>query len=159
MIAQQAPPLEVRYHRLEVTNRWLLGIGAVILIALIALASWVAIDRFAVTGNAATADSWITAATGDSFADYQALYAPTAQILVPETNGVVAGYDSLENIWNQMDQSGLVIERSGQISSFGSFVTYDINWRNDVGYDGTGVVTLQLDNDGQIIAQTIYIEY
>jgi hypothetical protein len=159
MIAQQAPPLEARYHRLEVTNRWLLAIGAVILLALIALASWVAIDRFSVTGNAAKVDPWITAATGDSFADFQALYAPDAQILSPETNGVVMGYSDLETIFGDMNRSGLAIERTGAISTFGPFTTFDLSFKNDFGYEGTGVATFEYNDAGLITEEAVIIEY
>ena len=159
MIASGAPPLEVKYHRLEVQNHWLLGIGAIILAALIALGGWVAVDRFALTGNASRADTWISAITGDDFAQYRALYATNAQVLSPETSGVVWRYDKLGDIFAQMNGSGLTVERTGSVESSGPFVTFPISWSNDLGYEGTGVTTLQYNDAGLILAQTTYIDY
>lgn len=159
MIAQQAPPLEVKYHQLEVTNHWLLGIGAVILVALIALASWVAIDRFAVTGNAANVDPWISAATGDSFTDFQALYATDLTIYSPETGNAAMGYGDLEGIFNGMNSSGLSIERTGAVSTFGPFVTFQLDWSNDYGYEGTGVATFEYNDEGLITQESVIINY
>ena len=45
MMSQQVQPLELKYHRLEVTNRWLVGITAVVLVALIALAGYFVANR------------------------------------------------------------------------------------------------------------------
>lgn len=159
MIGQDTLPLETRYHRLEVTNRWLLGIGAVILAALIALAIWVAVDRFALTGNATRVDPWISAATGDSFAEFQALYATDVEILSPETSGMMWSYAQLENIYDQAKNSGLSIERTGSIATFGPFATFHVRFQNARGYEGTGVATFEYNDAGLITQEAIIIEY
>lgn len=159
MIAQEALPIEVRYHRLEVQNHWLLGIGTVILLALIALGGWVALDRFALTGNAAKVEPWIDAVTGDSLATFQSLYAPNAQILSPETNGQVWGYGDLQDIYGQTTTSGLTLERTGAIETFGPFVTFHLNFANDLGYEGTATATFQYNEAGLITAESIFVDY
>jgi hypothetical protein len=45
MLGQQTQPMELRYHRLEVSYRWILAVALIALIALAALVGWTAIDR------------------------------------------------------------------------------------------------------------------
>jgi hypothetical protein len=159
MIAHKTMPLEARYHRLEVANRWLIGIGAVMLAALLALAAWVAIDQFAVSGNAARVDPLVAALNGDSFADYQAFYATNVVLTAPETHGSVATYGDLDRVFNEMRASGLTVERVGEISTAGPFVTFHMTWSNDLGYEGDGVVTLQFNDTGQIVSEAIFVDW
>ena len=150
MIAQQAPALEVRYHRLEVTNRWLIGVGVVLLLALVALGTYVGVDRLSVSANERTVEAVQAALAGDDFEELQSYYSTEMIGLGPET-GTIGGYDQMEEGFRIFHQYGTQVEGTGEAVAYGDFVLYPFTWSNNLGYHGTGVNLYQFDADGKIV--------
>lgn len=157
MIAQQAPTIETRYHRLEVTNRWLIGIGAVLVVALIALVAYVALDRLSVSANERTVESVQAALAAGDFEEYQSYYSTDMISYGPESSEI-GGYAGMQAGWDTFHRYDTVIEGTGETVAYGNVVLYPFRWSNNLGLEGEGINVYKFDADGQIVADVTLLD-
>jgi hypothetical protein len=153
MLSQQVQPLELRYHRLEVTNRWLIGITAVVLVALIGWAGYSIANRTTTPNYTDRATAQMTALNGSDLDAFLALYAPDAQIETPTGSG--QGQAALTASFNEMGATQLT--RVGDVVSAGHTATYDFTWKSAIGGSGAGTEILVFNDAGKIVYEVAFL--
>ena len=155
MMSQQVQPLELKYHRLEVTNRWLVGITAVVLVALIALAGYFVANRTTTPNYTDRATAQMTALNGSDLNALLALYAPDAQIVTPTGTG--QGEAALTASFNEMRKGSTQLTRVGDVVSAGHTATYDFTWTSPIGGSGAGTEILVFNDAGKIVFEVAFL--
>jgi hypothetical protein len=155
MMSQQVQPLELKYHRLELTNRWLVGITAVVLVALIALAGYSVANRTTPPNYTDRATAAMMALNGTDLDAFLALYAPDAQIVTPTGTG--QGQATLTASFNEMRKGATVLTRVSDVASAGHTATYDFTWTSPVGGSGAGTEILVFDDAGKIVYEVAFL--
>jgi len=155
MMSQQAQPLELKYHRLEATNRWLVGITVVVLVALIAWAGYSVVNRTTTPNYTDRATATMTALNGTDVNAFLALYAPDAQIVTPTGTG--QGQAALTASFNEMRKGSTVLTRVGDVASTGHTATYDFTWTSPVAGSGTGTEILVFNDAGKIVYDVAFL--
>jgi hypothetical protein len=154
-MVSQAQPLELKYHRLEVANRWLVGITAVVLVALIAWAGYSVVNRTTTPNYTDRATAAMAALNGTDLNAYLALYAPDAQIVTPTGTG--QGTAALTASFNEMRHGSTVLTRVGDVASAGHTATFDFTWTSPVGGSGAGTEILVFNDAGKIVYEVAFL--
>lgn len=156
MIAHEAQPLELRYHRLEVTNRWLYGVVAVVLIALLAMAGYFIANRGTSTQYTDTVDRYLVALNAYDADAMQQLYDPSASIMTPTGSG--SGMTALIGSINEMRSGNTKLTRVGDVVSNGQTATYHFTWTSPVGGSGKGFEVFVFNDAGKIIFDGAFLQ-
>ena len=121
MIGQQTQPLELRYHRLEVFNRWLLALALIALVALGGLVAWTAIDRLGVPDGEQLAQDVVAAWTADSSTALEAVYAEDA-VFVSTGGTTYEGINSIKGLYAAVKANDFTPEIIGPVVQSGRTV-------------------------------------
>lgn len=157
MQAQAAPPLEVRFHRLELNYNWARAIAVVALVALLGVVGWLAVDRFSIPDGQRIVTN-VAASWGDTNpALFEATYAEDAVFV--NIDGVARnGRAAIGNLRAQARLSGYKAEVAGPIVQSGRTVVAPIHltWAG-----GGGWVTsiFELNAAGNVIHHQDYGSY
>ncbi len=150
MPATYAPPL--RLHRPHV-NLWLVAVVG-LAAALVALGSWVLVDRYTGGGGATQdattlVDDLATAVTAGDAKAISGLYASDA-VFVTAGGDRFVGRKDVTNVVMAPSSFDLHLERIGPVATEGDFVTAFVHYSD--GMEGTELTVFQL-KDGKIVRQ------
>jgi uncharacterized protein (TIGR02246 family) len=148
MIGQQTLPLETRYHRLEIQNRWFIGLAVVAVIALVALGAWVLADRAAVSDAEATITTLTEAWSQDDPAALADVYAEDA-VLVSGTE--YRGLPAIQTVLSMVATEGFAPEVAGDVVQYGDMVAAPIHFTWEDGTEEDAMSVFRIGADGKIV--------
>ncbi len=144
MIAQQTIPLETRVHRLEIQNRWFIGIAIVAVLAAVILGVWFANEQFGKTPEEQTVADLATAWTTNDGALLAEVYAPNAEVV-----GTVTGIQGIQSLAREMAAQQFKAEVVGPVTQIGNQVAAPIHLSWDGGEED--VLSVFTFNDDGLI--------
>ena len=148
MIGQQTMPLETRYHRLEIQNRWFIGLGIVAIVALVALGAWVLADRAAVSDAQATVTTLTEAWSQDDPAALADVYAEDAVLV----SGVeYKGLTAIQGVLPMVAREGFAPEVAGDVVQYGNMIAAPIHFTWDDGTEEDAMSVFRIDSDGKVV--------
>jgi hypothetical protein len=149
MLAQDTQTMNLRYHRLEVRNHWLIAITLVVVAVLLAAAALFAVQTVSRTADETTAQQFLTAIESGSTDGLDSVFAPSA-IYVDHTGMVSTGLTEIKASV-AMDQAFAPdILSIGSPTTTGAIVSVPFTWDNSLGLTGHGIQVSQFD-DGKVI--------
>jgi hypothetical protein len=156
MLAQDTQSLNLRLHKLEVRDHWLIAITVFVVGVALVLGAFLAYNAFTLTADETTARQTLVIADSGSTEGLDDVYTWSATLV--DYNGVThQGIDSIRQFIAGDQSSGLDITSIGHPSTIGGVVSTPFEWSNDVGGSGDGVLTGQL-MDGRIVYATLVVE-
>lgn len=155
MIGQQTQPLEVRYHRLEIANRWFLAIALIALVALAGLVAWTAVDRLGQPDGEQIMQDGFAAWNAGDVAYAESMYAEDA-VIFPSWGGEIRGIAAIRDSMQVAHQNGMETEITGPIIQSGNTVVAPVHmtWANGEEYYLTSVLTL--NSEGLVVEHHDY---
>jgi len=149
MLAQDTQTLNLRYHRLEVRNHWLIAITVVVVALLLAGAALFAVRTVSRTADETTAQQFLTAIESGSTDGLDSVFAPDA-LYVDDAGMVSTGLTEIKASV-AMDQAFAPdIVTMGSPTTTGAIVSVPFTWANNLGLTGDGIQVSQFEN-GKVI--------
>jgi hypothetical protein len=156
MIGQATQPLELRYHRLETFNRWLLALAVVALVALAGLGIWTAVDRSAPSVDGEEVVTGFLAVWNGR--DPQALasvYADDA-VLVDYAGSEYRGTASIRGVFAVMAANEFAPEQIGPIVQNDKTLAVPMHLTWSDGSEMWTMTVLTLNDEGLIVRHQDY---
>jgi hypothetical protein len=149
MLAQDTQTLNLRYHRLEVRNHWLIAITLIVIALLVAATALFAVQTLSRTADETTAQQFLTAIESGSTDGLDSVFAPSA-IYVDHTGMVSTGLTEIKATI-AMDQAFAPdVVTIGSPTTTGAIVSIPFTWSNSLGLTGDGIQVSQFDQ-GKVI--------
>jgi hypothetical protein len=154
MLGQGTQTFELRYHRLEVFNRWLLAIALIALVGLGSLAIWTVIDRFAEPDGEVVLQDLTSVWNGTEGIAIDAVYAEDA-VLIGADGTKYTGLNAITIAQRSVAGLDFRAEVIGPVVQSGDTVIAPIHltW---TGVDAYVTTILQLDDDGKVVHHQDY---
>ncbi len=145
-----AMPLELRYHRLELTNRWLIVLIGIAVIALAVAIAPMALDKVnGLTANERVAQQFVLGPNPNAAALPADAYAADAQVITFDGH-IYTGADGMVNAMNDVRGSGVTTALKGDPITWGSFVLVNFTWAAPGSAGGDGAFVFTFDSAGKI---------
>lgn len=159
MQAHAAPPLEVRFHRLEMNYNWARAIAVLALIGLIAIGGWVALDRLSVPGGQTVLANVSASWTGNDQALFETTYAEDA-VFVNGEGTEYKGRDALRGLSTTMRAYGFKAEVAGPIVQSGRTIMapFHLTW-TATGDEAWVTGLFELNSAGLVVRHQDYGTY
>lgn len=155
MIGQATQPLELRYHRLEVFNRWLLALAVVALLALGGLGISMLVDRSAQPDGEAIVTDWLAVWNGRDPAAVASVYADDA-VIVDYAGSEFRSQASIRSAFAVMAANGFAPEQIGPIVQNDKTLAVPVHLTWSDGSEMWTMSVLTLDDDGLIVRHQDY---
>jgi hypothetical protein len=147
-------PLETRYHRLEITNRWLVILSGLVIVALLIVAAPMVLDRFGgLSANEQIAQRVALAPNTGATAPTAAIYASDA-VWQGWDGTVLTGADAIIAAGTPW----VTVTLKGDPITLGNFVLVNFSWEaKDASGSGDGAFLFTFDDAGLVtlVQQTI----
>lgn len=158
MAGQATQSLELRYHRLEVFNRWMVVVAVVALLAVAGMAAWIAADRFGQPDGEQVATSLAAAWTADTSADLESVYAEDA-VLVDSSGTTHLGLDALKRMYSTAKSIDFTPTIIGPVTQSGRTVAVPIRLSMSDGSEYYVTTVLELNSEGLVVHHQDYGAY
>ena len=155
MLGQQTQPLEVRYHHLEVLNRWFLAIALIAVVVLAGVVAWTTIDRLGQPDGELAMTARMEAWNAGDAASASELYAEDA-VIVPSWGGEITGIDAIKGSMISARAAGMEVEVIGPVVQSGDTVAAPTHMTFANGEEYYLTTILTLNDDGLVIHHQDY---
>lgn len=164
MAAVQPQPLELKVHRLESQNHWIVAVAIVAIVALIGVVAWAAVPRLTTPDGQATAADLVALWSSHDGTTAATVYADGAT--VTDSEGVVTtGLPAIAEVVRMSDYLDLKAEVAGPVVQDGRtlVVPITLTWFGNTPEETTPSLhrqdvlsILQLDDAGRIVSHRDY---
>ena len=156
MLAQDTQSLNLRYHRLEVRNHWLVAIAVFAIGVALVLGAFLAFNAVNLTADEAVAQESLVIADSGSTDGLDDVYSWSATLV--DYNGVTySGIDEIRAFFARDQASGLDITSIGHPTTAGTIVSTPFMWSNALGLSGNGIMLSQVA-EGKIVQATMLVD-
>lgn len=156
MLAQDTQGMDLRLHKLEVRDHWLIAITVFVVGVLVVMGALFAFNAVNLTTEEATAQEVLTIVDSGTTEGLDDVYTWSATLV--DYNGVThQGIDQIRTFIAGDQASGVQITSMGHPTTMGTIVSQPFSWTNSFGSSGNGIMTSQL-MDGKIVYATLVID-
>jgi hypothetical protein len=156
MLAQDTQTLNLRYHKLEVRNHWLVAIAVFAIGVALVLGAFLAFNAVNLTADETVAKESLVIADSGTTEGLDQVYTWSATLV--DYNGVMhSGIDEIRAFFAGDQASGLDITQIGHPTTAGTIISTPFTWSNDYGYSGNGIMLSQV-MDGKIVQGTMLVD-
>lgn len=156
MLAQDTQGLNLRLHKLEVRDHWLIAITVFVIGVLVVMGALFAFNAVNLTTDEATAQEVLTIVDSGTTDGLDGVYTWSATLV--DYEGVThVGIDQIRAFIAADQAAGTQITSMGHPTTMGSVVSQPFMWSNASGYSGNGVMTSQFD-EGLITYGTLVLD-
>jgi hypothetical protein len=155
VLAQDTQGLNLRYHKLEVQNHWLIAITVFVVGVLLVVGAMFAFNAVTLSAQETTAQQTLVIADSGSTEGLDGVYTWSAT-LVDYNGSVHQGIDAIRQFIAGDQASGLDITSIGQPTTAGSIVSTPFTWSNAYGGSGDGILVAEVQ-EGKVVYATLTV--